>query len=90
MKIVNVNYERPLNKERKVWHGVPQTHQDDSDICRYAKVLSIPYLPYMLQMSKNCLLIFAAAIDYSGEILTIELFMVPYSTFWSHFTSYAL
>ena len=25
---------------------------------------------------------------YSGEILTIELFMVPYSTYWSHFTLY--
>ena len=28
--------------------------------------------------------------SYSGEILTIELFMVPYSTFSSHFTSYTL
>ena len=25
---------------------------------------------------------------YSGEILTIELIIVPHSTFWSHFTVY--
>ena len=25
---------------------------------------------------------------YCGEILTIELFMVPYSAFWSHFIVY--
>ena len=27
---------------------------------------------------------------YRGEILTIKLFMVPYSAFWSRFTSYTL
>ena len=25
---------------------------------------------------------------YSGEILTIKLFILPYSTFWSHFIVY--
>ena len=27
---------------------------------------------------------------YSGEILTIELFVVPYSAFWSHFIVYII
>ena len=33
---------------------------------------------------------FIGKILQCGEILTIEHIMVPYSTFWSHFTSYML
>ena len=33
-----------------------------------------------------CILIQLSEIWYSREILTTELFTVPYSTFWSHFT----
>ena len=38
--------------------------------------------------STNSYILTAVIHDYCGWILTIKLFVVPYSTFWSHFIVY--